>query len=268
MSNEKLNLEFLGEIRDVIYHSDGRVEDRGWFKNTVVTSFKKLVACLLKQETDYVGASYWAIGSGDGSWGKCSEHKLAITAGASSSNNVTITLNGVAVTVAVVSGDSASAVATKIASATFSGWSAVANGADVTFTKQVYGVTSDSVFSGGSTGVSGTFSAIVEGTAIPDAVVADTTLIDEIARKAIVPATDIVYLDDAGNVSASLTNIIRIIVTFNEDEANGTWREFALFGGNASASTNSGLKINQKNHTPLVKDNSMRVERTIKITIG
>lgn len=81
---------------------------------------------------------------------------IAITAGASSSGNVTINLDGKDFTVAVASGDDASAVATKIRAAAFAGWTTGGSGASVTFTCNVTGSKVTATFGAASTGVTAT----------------------------------------------------------------------------------------------------------------
>lgn len=81
---------------------------------------------------------------------------VAITAGASASGNVTITLNGTAVTVAVASGDSTTAVATKVRAGTFAGWTTGGTGTTVTFTSNTVGARTNTTFGAASTGVTAT----------------------------------------------------------------------------------------------------------------
>lgn len=100
-----------------------------------------------------------------------------------------------------------------------------------------------------------------------DPKVTDSRLTTEIFRKAIQP-TDIKFLDSSGEPTETVTNVIAITVTFSTSEANGKWREFGIFGGNASASLNSGLMINHKIHKILTKDDSMTVERQIRFTFN
>lgn len=88
---------------------------------------------------------------------------LTISAGATSAGNVTITLNGVATNVAVGLGDSTSAVATKIANTAFIGWTSSVSGSTVTFTSLAYNAMTAPSFSGGSTGVTGSFTVTTGG---------------------------------------------------------------------------------------------------------
>jgi hypothetical protein len=99
----------------------------------------------------------------------------------------------------------------------------------------------------------------------PSPVTSDTKLTTETFRKAIVPATDIVFLDTNNAETASITNKIQIKVTFLETEANGELREFALFGGNATATLNSGIMVNRKTHGLIYKTSGMKLERTIRL---
>lgn len=170
---EEMNRCFIGEVKDTIYHADGRVEVRE-FRNTIVNGIGKLVACLLKAQAGYKGIQYWAVGSGSEGW-----------------DNVNP----------------------------------------------------------------------------PVALATDTGCTNEIGRKAI-PTSAIVFLDTNNNVTATPTNKIQITVTFGENDCNGTWREFAIFGGNATTTRNSGIAINHKTHAILVKTNTMVVERQIRFTFN
>lgn len=89
---------------------------------------------------------------------------LTITAGCSTSGNVTVTLDGTAVNIAVLDTDAtADAVAAKIAATSFAGWTVSAAGAVVTFTADVKEAKTTPTFSGGSTGVTGSFVVTVAG---------------------------------------------------------------------------------------------------------
>lgn len=101
----------------------------------------------------------------------------------------------------------------------------------------------------------------------PTASVEDTGCVNEIGRKAI-NASDIKFIDSNNAETSSITNRIQITVTFTENECNGTWREFSIFGGNATATANSGIAINHKNHAIMVKTNTMVVERQIRFTFN
>lgn len=92
------------------------------------------------------------------------EDTLTITAGCSTSGNVTVTLDGTAVNIAVLDTDAtAGAVAAKIAATSFAGWTVSAAGAVVTFTADVKEAKTTPTFSGGSTGVTGSFVVTVLG---------------------------------------------------------------------------------------------------------
>lgn len=99
------------------------------------------------------------------------------------------------------------------------------------------------------------------------ATVNDVGCTNEIGRKQI-PTTAIKFLDSSNLVTETPTNKLQITLTFSENECNGTWREFAIFGGNATSTRNSGLAINHKTHAILVKTNSMVVERQIRFTFN
>jgi len=92
---------------------------------------------------------------------------LVITAPCTASGNVTVTLNGVAVNVAVLTSDTAIQVATKIRAATFVGWTTggTAGTTTVTFTCNNTGTKTDAVFAVASTGVTGTMTTTTQGVA-------------------------------------------------------------------------------------------------------
>lgn len=102
------------------------------------------------------------------------------------------------------------------------------------------------------------------GTGTTEASVLDTGLETEVYRKAII-AGDMSYMS-GGSPSVSPTNQLRIIVTFGELEANYDLTEFGIFGGNASATVDSGVMINHKVHTTISKTSSFQLERTITFT--
>ena len=102
---------------------------------------------------------------------------------------------------------------------------------------------------------------------LPTPSAGDTRLTAEIGRVAISPS-EIVFLDSNLNVSSSPTNIIQITHTFGTGDCNGKWREFGIFGGNATATANSGLMINKRNHDVITKTNEMTVERVMRFTLN
>lgn len=94
-----------------------------------------------------------------------------------------------------------------------------------------------------------------------------TRLTTEIGRVAI-PSSEIVFLDSNNNVSSTPTNIIQITHTFGTADCNGVWREFGIFGGNATATANSGLMINKRHHAIITKTSEMTVERIMRFTLS
>lgn len=92
-------------------------------------------------------------------------------------------------------------------------------------------------------------------------------LTTEIGRVAI-PSAEITFLDASGVASSTPTNIIQIKHTFGPNDCNGKWREFGLFGGNATQSPNSGVMINKKHHSVITKTSDISIERTMKFTLS
>lgn len=89
---------------------------------------------------------------------------LAVTAGATTAGNVTITLNGVATNVALTTAENtATLVAAKIRSTTFTGWTTSGTGANVVFTSTTSGAKTDATYSAGTTGATGTMTTTVQG---------------------------------------------------------------------------------------------------------
>lgn len=112
---------------------------------------------------------------------------------------------------------------------------------------------------------SGNASWDTNGTPSPD--LSETLLTNEIGRKAIT-ASDIKYLTDDEEVSSTPTNILQITLFFDVGECNGEWREFGIFGGNASSIKNTGIMINKRHHDVITKTNEITVERVMKFTLN
>ena len=90
--------------------------------------------------------------------------QLTVTEGATAAGNLTVTLNGTAVTIAVLdTDDTAAKVAAKIAAGSYSGWTAEAEGDVVTFTASASGAKEAPVFTAAATGVEAVFEVLVEG---------------------------------------------------------------------------------------------------------
>ena len=101
---------------------------------------------------------------------------------------------------------------------------------------------------------------------LPSPSPSDTALVNEIGRVSI-PSSEIKYIDGT-NYSNTPTNKIEISHTFGENDCNGTWREFGIFGGDATSTSGSGIMIDKVNHKILTKTDLMEVNRTLKITLN
>lgn len=141
--------------------------------NLVVNSFLNLVMCLLKQDENYSGLQYWAIGSGSSLWDE---------------NMQTPDINA-------------------------------------------------------------------------------TRLTSEIGRVPI-SADDIKFLDSNYDEVSNPTNILQISHIFGVNDCNGTWREFGIFGGNATEIPNSGIMINKRHHSVINKTDEMTIERVMRFTLN
>ena len=94
-----------------------------------------------------------------------------------------------------------------------------------------------------------------------------TKLTSELGRVAISPS-EISFLNSNHEVVSTPTNIIQIKHTFGTNDCNGVWREFGIFGGNATAETNSGVMINKRHHAVITKTEEMTIERTMRFTLS
>ena len=102
---------------------------------------------------------------------------------------------------------------------------------------------------------------------MPSPSLSDTRLTAELGRVEIDPSK-IEFLTPDYGTSDVPTNIIQISHSFGEKDCNGTWREFAIFGGNATDSRNSGIMINKRHHSVLTKTEEMTVERIMRFTLN
>lgn len=102
---------------------------------------------------------------------------------------------------------------------------------------------------------------------MPTPEIGATRLTAEIGRVPI-SADEISFLDSNFNVVTTPTNIIQITHTFGTADCNGTWREFGIFGGNATATANSGIMINKRHHSVITKTEEMTVERIMRFTLS
>lgn len=100
----------------------------------------------------------------DGQAGVAEVAQLTVTEGATASGNLTVTLDGTAVTIAVLdTDDTAAKVAAKIAAGTYTGWTAKAEGDVVTFTASDKEAKEAHVFAAAATGVEAVFEVLVKG---------------------------------------------------------------------------------------------------------
>lgn len=99
----------------------------------------------------------------------------------------------------------------------------------------------------------------------PQPTVTQTKLIDEIARKSVT----VVFLDANNNQTSSITNKVEVSATFGVGEANGPWREWGVFGGNATSTKDSGYMADAVNHPVLSKpagDGDFSITRRVRFT--
>lgn len=102
---------------------------------------------------------------------------------------------------------------------------------------------------------------------VPSPGLGETTLVKEIGRMPIDPSA-IVFLNNDFTEITTPSNIIQITHTFGVNDCNGKWREFGIFGGNATTDADSGLMINKRNHQIITKNEEMIIERTMRFTLN
>lgn len=120
-------------------------------------------------EIDVIGASIFDTTLGKPVWLKTGVKEyatLAIATGATTSGNLNIVLSGATVNVAVLAGDTAAQVATKVRAAIFATWDVggVIGSTTVTFTAKTCGIKADGSFTQ-SNGITGTFTTVTQGVA-------------------------------------------------------------------------------------------------------
>ena len=102
----------------------------------------------------------------------------------------------------------------------------------------------------------------------PDPDYTDSTLVNEIAGSRKLP-TQIVYLDDLGNISGTPTHILQVTAhlgTGDLDPAGIYIREYGLFGGNATLTKDSGLMIDViRPSSRIWKDSSISLDFEIRL---
>ena len=102
---------------------------------------------------------------------------------------------------------------------------------------------------------------------IPNPDIKATRLTYEIGRVPI-SRDDLSFLDKTYDEVSTPTNILQIKHTFGTDDCNGVWREFGIFGGNATADAGSGIMINKRHHEVITKTSEMMVERVMRFTLN
>lgn len=100
----------------------------------------------------------------DGQAGAAEVAQLTVTKGATAAGNLTVTLDGTGVTIAVAAtDDTAAKVANKIAAGSYTGWTAEAEGDVVTFTASDNEAKEAPAFAAAATGVEAEFEVLVKG---------------------------------------------------------------------------------------------------------
>lgn len=81
-----------------------------------------------------------------------------------------------------------------------------------------------------------------------------------------IPQGDIVFIDPStGSPSGSPTSKLEITVNMGYSDANGTMREFGLFGGTAISALDSGEMVNWIVHDRIDKTSGFEIQRKVRI---
>jgi len=100
----------------------------------------------------------------------------------------------------------------------------------------------------------------------PQPTTSQTTLENEIARKAFT-TEDVTFIDpETGNPTTVPTNVVDYTATFAETESVGPLVEMGLFGGDATDLLNSGTQVNYRSFPVINKTNSMTLTIIFRIT--
>lgn len=102
---------------------------------------------------------------------------------------------------------------------------------------------------------------------MPNPDINSTKLTAELGRVAI-GAGEIKFLNSDHNEVSTPTNILQISHTFGPSDCNGVWREFGIFGGNATTAKDSGIMINKRHHAVITKTEEMTIERIMRFTLN
>ena len=102
---------------------------------------------------------------------------------------------------------------------------------------------------------------------MPNPELTATKLTAELGRVAI-STSEIKFLTPEYEESSTPTNILQISHTFGPTDCNGVWREFGIFGGNATSAKDSGVMINKRHHAVITKTEEMTIERIMRFTLN
>ena len=100
----------------------------------------------------------------------------------------------------------------------------------------------------------------------PVAAPTTTQLVSEIDPNGRVPAV-VAFRDQNNAPTAAITRRLEISGTFAPNQGNGVWREWGLFGGNASAARNSGLMVDYFTQEAATKTSSETVIKRARIDL-
>jgi hypothetical protein len=81
-----------------------------------------------------------------------------------------------------------------------------------------------------------------------------------------IPQGEIIFIDPiTGSPAGSPTNKLEITVIIGYSAANGTMREFGLFGGTATSTLDTGEMVNWIVHDRIDKTSGFEIQRKVRI---
>lgn len=78
--------------------------------------------------------------------------------------------------------------------------------------------------------------------------------------------TSVCFVDKSGNDTEDVTNVLKIVTTFYDEEAIGPLTEMGIFGGNATNKKDTGYMFNYKTFAVWNKPDGARLTITWKLT--
>ena len=93
---------------------------------------------------------------------------------------------------------------------------------------------------------------------VPDPSPSQTQLVNELARAVV----EITFLDESNEPTVTVTNKLEVAGAFASGVAESApWREWGIFGGNATSSPNSGIMVDYATHSAQAKESETWIRK-------